>query len=130
MLKFDTSYSYDRVSMRIDLANYLHLDRLPYFMDKLQVLICLYDTNDKCILTKSLSKCKIMVIKLPQTKDGFYYLNILTNSGKSEDNLYYLYFQPRSLSFYVKNNNWRFIKSQIYFENISLWMIYGCFIFC
>lgn len=119
MLKFDTSYSYDKVSLRIDLANYLHLERLPYFMDRLQISICLYNTNDRCVFDENINQCKSKVIKLPKVEEGYYYLNIFTNSGKFGDNLYYPYFQPRSISFEVKNNNWRFVESQIYNKNLE-----------
>lgn len=119
MLKFDTSYSYDRVSLRIDLANYLHLERLPYFMDRLRILICLYNTNDKCIFEENINLFKSKVIKLPKVEKAYYYLNILTNSGKLGDNLYYPYFQPRSISLEINNNNWRFIESQIYHKNLE-----------
>mgnify|MGYP003289898770 CR=1 FL=1 len=111
MLKFDTSYSYDKVSLRIDLANYIHLERLPYFMHKLQISIGLYNVNDKCVFDESIEYSKSKVIKLPKVEEGCYYLNIFTNRVP--------YFQPRSISLEVNNNNWSFIESQIYYKNLE-----------
>lgn len=114
MLTFDTSYSYDRISLKL-LSNEVLIVKLPIALQKLPFMFVVSDNSDTDIVRTIVEwngPIKVDVSNLP---DGLYYVNLYIKG--IDNNLYWPYLQQRSLSLLIANDIKHFVSSSILNEN-------------
>ena len=111
MLTFDTSYSYDRISLKVS-GNELLLKRVPFALQKFPLMIILSDENDKELKRITAEKPCSSKINFGNLDDGIYYINLYTKTRPDSD-YYWSYLQNRSLSIRCINNRLHFIVANV-----------------
>lgn len=111
MLTFDTSYSYDRISLKVS-GNELLLKRVPFALQKCPLMIILSDENDKELKRITAEKPCSSKINFGNLDDGIYYINLYTKTRPDSD-YYWSYLQNRSLSIRCINNRLHFIVANV-----------------
>lgn len=115
MLTFDTSYSYDKISLKF-ISNKIKVKKLPLSLKTAPILITLTDECDKELYKCSLFWPQEDTVTLTVNKDGKYYLNLYTKTNP-DDEYYWSYLQPRSLALISKDGRFHFTVSPVINNN-------------
>jgi hypothetical protein len=114
MLSLDSSYSYDKLSLKSYL-NEIIIYRTPFELQSKTVLFEIESIDSSFIdsVAIDLESCKRIVFG--NLVDGEYYLNIYTKHGNS--NYYISYYQPHSISLILKSGHFHFGNPSILDHN-------------
>lgn len=115
MQTFDTSYSYDRISLKLYFDDII-IVKLPLVLQKMPFLLVVSNDLDSDIVQIEAEWNGPVKIKIGHLLDGIYYVNIYTKTH-IEDEYYWPYLQKRSLSLLVKNGIKHFVSSEIINDN-------------
>lgn len=112
MLTFDTSYSYDRISLKI-LGNSVKVTKFPLFLRALPFVMSITNESGEDVKKSLITWPEDNGLSIGHIKDGIYYINIYTKT-KDSDTLYWSYLQPRSLAIRCVEGNLHFIVTTVH----------------
>ena len=115
MQTFDTSYSYDRISLKLLLSEII-IVKLPIALQRLPLLFVVSDNSDTDILQTLVQWNGPIKVDIGNLHDGLYYVNIYTKANDIDEH-FWPYLQRRSLSLLVKNGIKHFVSSCILNDN-------------
>lgn len=115
MQTFDTSYSYDRISLKL-LSNDIYIVKIPIALQMRPFMVVVSDDADSDVIQTLVQWHGPVKVKIGNLLDGSYYVNIYTKTN-DDDERYWPYLQRRSLSLLVKNGIKHFVSSCILNEN-------------
>ena len=115
MQTFDTSYSYDRISLKLYFDEII-IVKIPLVIQKFPFLLVVSDNSDSDVVQEKVEWNGPVKVNIGHLPDGIYYVNIYTKTN-IEDDSYWPYLQKWSLSLFIKNGIKHFISSEILNEN-------------
>lgn len=115
MQTFDTSYSYDKISLKLFFDEII-IVKLPIAIQKFPFLLVVSDNSDKDVVQEKVEWNGPVKVNIGNLPDGIYHVNVYTKT-KQEDDYYWPYLQKRSLSLLVKNGIKHFVSSEILNDN-------------
>lgn len=115
MQTFDTSYSYDRISLKLYFDEII-IVKIPLVIQKFPFLLVVSDNSDSDVVQEKVEWNGPVKVNIGHLPDGIYYVNIYTKTN-IEDDSYWPYLQKWSLSLLIKNGIKHFISSEILNEN-------------
>lgn len=115
MQTFDTSYSYDRISLKV-IPNGILFQKMPFALQNKVLMIVISDENDKEIKSITLNSSKDNRAIWRELPDGLFFLNIYIRKSKWSFT-YVGYLQNRSLSIRIKQGRIHFIVAPIINSN-------------
>lgn len=115
MQTFDTSYSYDRISLKL-LSNDIYIVKIPIALQMRPFMVVVSDDADSDVIQTLVQWHGPVKVKIGNLLDGSYYVNIYTKTN-DDDERYWPYLQRRSLSLLIKNGIKHFVSSSILNEN-------------
>ena len=118
MLTFDTSYSYDRISLKIS-GNGILLRKLPFVLQKSNIMVVLSDENDEEVIRVMVENPYSDRIEFGELPDGYYFLNLFTKTNPKSE-VYWGYLQNRSLSIRCVNRKLHFVVANVINVNRKL----------
>ena len=114
MLAFNTSYGYDKISLKI-VSKYLLLDKLPLSLQEKSIMIIISDEKDKEVKRHHIKSPNDKKFSVGDLKDGCYYLNVFYND--KESGWYWAYLQNRSVALRINKRRLQFLESPTASEN-------------
>ena len=115
MLAFNTSYYYDRVSLKV-VSKKIIIEKLPNFLQDKSIMIVITDSSDNIVLQSLLELPETPEVSWKNIPDGDYFLNIYHNIADKE-NRYWPYLQNRSVALRIYRGRMQFVESPIASEN-------------
>ena len=115
MQTFDTSYSYDRISLKV-IPNGILIQRMPFALNDKSVMVVISDSNDKEVKSITINTSKENRAVWKELPDGSYFLNLYLKVSKWSFT-YIGYLQNRSLAIRINKGRIHFVVAPIINSN-------------